>query len=174
MIAPHIGASPPSGPGRILDPPSSVRLLDMSWSIDNRQASGRHGKRPAARGERRSGADVPDRDRSARHLLGDHPWSRHDEAKLLVGTRGSVAIISGYLVDVCVAGWEAAGAAISLSTHNLRLIACSCGCSASRSSVRAVFGGPLPLPRIFAIWGVNRLDSAVCPIPRGVPPGRKR
>jgi len=92
------------------------------------------------------------------------PWSRHDEAKLLVGTRGSVAIISGYLVDACVGGWEAAGAAISLSTHNLRLIACSCGCSASRSSVRAVFGGPLPLPRIFAIWGVNRLDSAVCPI----------
>jgi len=26
--------------------------------------------------------------------------------KLSVGTRGSVAIISGYLVDACMAGWK--------------------------------------------------------------------
>ena len=48
-----------------------------------------------------TGADV--RDRSARHLLGDHHLVATTKRKLSVGTRGSIAIIFGCLVDDCVA-----------------------------------------------------------------------
>ena len=48
MMAPHIGASSRSGLAEFLSHIRCLRLLDMSWSIDNRRASGRHEKWLAA------------------------------------------------------------------------------------------------------------------------------